>query len=241
MKRDGKGAPYLLLWPHARPWQFSWPQPTLRGLDDAQSVAEALAERLRAALREEMDQAAQKAAAPDPEAMARYEQELKDRAEARAIQERVHNARAIASERRQRPFVLALFGLALASLLVVAAIRIFDPPQRFHEVLTPVASYELAFVKEDGNLRVVDMRDQTTLGVIGPTGEGLLRNAQRGLERTRQIEGLDLAASYQLIVWPEDKITLSDPLTDRHIPLTSFLPMRNGILGELKAMTVAPE
>ncbi len=34
---------YLLLWPHARPWHISHPQPMLRALPDAQAVAQHLA------------------------------------------------------------------------------------------------------------------------------------------------------------------------------------------------------
>lgn len=34
---------YLLLWPHARPWRFSHPQPMMRALPDAEVVAERLA------------------------------------------------------------------------------------------------------------------------------------------------------------------------------------------------------
>ena len=235
LKNDGKGTPYLLMWPHVRPWHVSWPQPTLRGLDDAKAVAEILAEKLHAALREEMSTVEN--AKADPESMTRYEANLKAVAEARATQERVHNARAIAAERRQRPYVLALFGLAIATLVTVAIIRVVAPPQPFHQVQEPLASYELSFVKEGETMRIVDMRDGATVAVMGPTGEGLLRNAVRGFERTRTMESLALSAPYKLIVWPEDKITLSDPLTDRHIPLTSFMSMRTGVLGELRALT----
>lgn len=35
---------YLLLWPHARPWKFSQPEPMLRSVPDAESVAKLLAE-----------------------------------------------------------------------------------------------------------------------------------------------------------------------------------------------------
>ncbi|KIT14882.1 photosynthetic complex putative assembly protein PuhB [Jannaschia aquimarina] len=35
---------YLLLWPHARPWRFNPPQPALRCIPDAASVARMLAE-----------------------------------------------------------------------------------------------------------------------------------------------------------------------------------------------------
>jgi len=34
---------FLVLWPHARPWQFARTQPCLRAIDDAQQVADILA------------------------------------------------------------------------------------------------------------------------------------------------------------------------------------------------------
>lgn len=39
---------YVILWPHARPWQFARAQPTLRGLRDAAPVATALSRALAA-------------------------------------------------------------------------------------------------------------------------------------------------------------------------------------------------
>jgi len=40
--RDGNRIGYLFLWPHARPWQLSRPQPMLRGLPEVGPVAEQL-------------------------------------------------------------------------------------------------------------------------------------------------------------------------------------------------------
>lgn len=37
---------YVLLWPHARPWQFGDPQPMLRGLAEPEAVAELLSQAL---------------------------------------------------------------------------------------------------------------------------------------------------------------------------------------------------
>jgi hypothetical protein len=39
---------YLSLWPHARPWQFSKPQPMLRSIPEARRCSELLAEAVRA-------------------------------------------------------------------------------------------------------------------------------------------------------------------------------------------------
>ena len=43
---------YLILWPHARPWHFSPPQPMLRAIPDAAKVARTLASALSAAAAE---------------------------------------------------------------------------------------------------------------------------------------------------------------------------------------------
>jgi hypothetical protein len=55
---------YLVLWPHARPWLYSHPQPMLRGVPEPQRVASILAEALRTA------QAVQAAAGPEDNAVA---------------------------------------------------------------------------------------------------------------------------------------------------------------------------
>ena len=44
----GHSLGYLLLWPHARPWRFSHPQPMMRALPDAAAVAERLAQAVAA-------------------------------------------------------------------------------------------------------------------------------------------------------------------------------------------------
>ncbi len=43
MVKPGHGLGYLVLWPHARPWQIARPQPMLRAVPDAATVAALLA------------------------------------------------------------------------------------------------------------------------------------------------------------------------------------------------------
>ncbi len=63
LKKDGSGTialetsgptklGFLVLWPHARPWQFSKPQPALRSIREAGKVAEILAEAADARINE---------------------------------------------------------------------------------------------------------------------------------------------------------------------------------------------
>jgi len=58
-------ASYLVLWPHARPWRFSPPEPMLRAIPEAQRVAQILATALRDAAKPEPTQ---EAAVPSPSA-----------------------------------------------------------------------------------------------------------------------------------------------------------------------------
>ncbi|MFO1057956.1 MAG: photosynthetic complex putative assembly protein PuhB [Dongiaceae bacterium] len=60
----GEHIAYLALWPHARPWRLSHPDPMLRGIPDAANVARILSRALAAAA------ALPVAAAPEPEAAA---------------------------------------------------------------------------------------------------------------------------------------------------------------------------
>jgi hypothetical protein len=41
--------PYLFLWPHARPWRLSRPEPALRCIPEAEAVAQLLGRALAAA------------------------------------------------------------------------------------------------------------------------------------------------------------------------------------------------
>ena len=62
----GHSLGYLLLWPHARPWRFSHPQPMMRGLADAATVAERLAKAVAAHNRIERPGAIAAPSAPAP-------------------------------------------------------------------------------------------------------------------------------------------------------------------------------
>ena len=44
--KDVGGLNYINLWPHARPWQFMPPQPSLRAVPDAEAACELIGEAL---------------------------------------------------------------------------------------------------------------------------------------------------------------------------------------------------
>lgn len=53
--KGGTKFSFLVLWPHARPWHFAKPQPTLRAIADADAVANTLAKAAKARLIEEQN------------------------------------------------------------------------------------------------------------------------------------------------------------------------------------------
>lgn len=61
-----QGAGYLMLWPHARPLRFGNPEPSLRGLGDAQAVATLLARTMANAVPGGRRVLADESAAPAP-------------------------------------------------------------------------------------------------------------------------------------------------------------------------------
>lgn len=64
-REDRERIPYFLLWPHARPWRLSRPQPALRALPEMSPVVRLLGEGLRESAREGARDA-QGAAGPAP-------------------------------------------------------------------------------------------------------------------------------------------------------------------------------
>jgi hypothetical protein len=53
--KGGTKFSFLVLWPHARPWHFAKPQPTLRAIADADAVANILAKAAKSRLVEEQN------------------------------------------------------------------------------------------------------------------------------------------------------------------------------------------
>ena len=90
---------YLLLWPHARPWRFSRPQPMLRALPGVAQVAETLA----AAVAAHEQIALDLPGVHQPElAAARHDRNLAQRVDARVLVVRLmhHTVDAVAGARR---------------------------------------------------------------------------------------------------------------------------------------------
>ncbi len=216
--KSGARIPYVVLWPHVRPWRLRQPEPMLRALPEVGEVASLLTSQIEAAERA-ADLGAEDLPAPEPATQSEHEPE---------------QAPASAPPRESRPLLIGAAALILLTLVSVGWIRLSEPVTERSARQMPQRVYELSFNDlGDDRLAVVDAGSDETLGIIEPGGEGLIRGALRGLNRTRDRRGLPVAAPYQLVVWDSGRVTLSDLETDRHVPLDAYSLSADGVLSTL--------
>ncbi len=229
---SGARIPYLVMWPHARPWHLRHPQPMLRAVPEVNEVAGALASRLEATARARSGtnvpaerHPVRTSSAPGP---------------ADAL------SPVAAAERRARVPLLGAAGMVVLTLVAVALVQLSgSSSERRAAARTPRTVHDLSF-RDLGSdrLAVVDTRLDKTIGIVEPGRDGLVRGALRGLQRVRKLRGLPADAPYQLVIWNNGRMTLSDMGTSRHIPLDSFGPTKTGVLAallRLKHGGAAPE
>ena len=208
--------PYLMLWPHVRPWRLRHPEPMLRAVPDAETIAASLANCIRAA---------------DDLNTGNVEVAEAESTDSRSqTQER---SPPFAQDRMRIP-LLAAAALVVLSLVTVAIVQLNGAISERAEARTPNLVHQLSFQDIGSNrLAVVDRRLGKTLAYVEPGRDGLVQNAVRGLNRVRKLRKLPIDGSYQLVIWNDGRVTLSDLATTRHIPLSSFGPTTGGALAAL--------
>lgn len=211
------GIPYLMLWPHVRPWKMAHAQPMLRAVPNAKAVAEQLAD-----LAQDPDNR--------PEAVG-LDGASEEQTTPRPREETTRSARRM---------LWATGALVVFSLSVVVFARLNGAGVPATETSTVVTARDITFVDQGADrIAVLDQVSGETLTMIEPTGDGLLRGALRGLGRERRLNGIDEGLPYRVAYWDGGFITLTDPQTGRHIKLTSFGPVLTGAQADLMTL-VAP-
>ncbi|MEM9744468.1 MAG: photosynthetic complex putative assembly protein PuhB [Pseudomonadota bacterium] len=204
-----RNLPYFVLWPFARPWEFRDPQPMLRAIPDVNSVAEELAERLRAALpldkTDSMSEETEEVAGPIP---------------ALPVQDRVGLAAAAVI------LCITIGGAAYVSLTGAT---------KPGEITgSPISVYNLGVTADsDDRLTIKNLATMETVTVVEPGREGLIRGALRGIAYARKAYERPADASVQLIFWDDGRLTLSDESIGHHMPLDAFGRPDRGALNDL--------
>lgn len=127
--------------------------------------------------------------------------------------------------------------LMMAGLLVVSAItatsiaRIAQIPPSASPVLmretnkiAPVATRLLRFTdRADGAVIIEDTGTGGTALLLEPgTNSGFIRGVMRGLARERRMQGIDSTPPFNLTLWKDGELSLTDTVTGRSIELNAF-------------------
>lgn len=118
------------------------------------------------------------------------------------------------------------FALAATSIVRIAGIPPSASPaaMRAEARVAPVASRDLRFSdRADGAVVIDDARTGAPVSVI-PAGEktGFIRGVMRGLARDRHARGIGAAPPFNLTLWRDGELSLTDGATGRSIELTAF-------------------
>lgn len=122
-------------------------------------------------------------------------------------------------------------GLVLFALVATSAVRIAGIPASASPVamraqghVASVASRSLRFLdRADGAVVIEDVRTREIASVIQP-GEktGFIRGVMRGLARDRRARGIGDAPPFELTLWRDGELSLTDSATGRSIEMTAF-------------------
>jgi putative photosynthetic complex assembly protein len=122
-------------------------------------------------------------------------------------------------------------GLVLFTLAATAAVRVTGAPPaaspplvRAEEGARPVATRLLRFAdRADGAVVITDVRTGKVAQTIEPGGEtGFVRGVMRGLARDRKMRGIGEAPGFELTLWGNGQLSLTDTATKREIELGGF-------------------
>lgn len=127
--------------------------------------------------------------------------------------------------------------LIMAGLLVVSSIAITSiariaqvPPAaspvllRVEKKIVPVATRQLRFSdRADGAVIIEDVGTGGTALLLEPgTNSGFIRGVMRGLARERRMQGIDSTPPFDLTLWKDGELSLTDTVTGRSIELNAF-------------------
>jgi putative photosynthetic complex assembly protein len=121
--------------------------------------------------------------------------------------------------------------LVLFAFTTTAVMRIADVPATASPValraanhMVPIASRNLRFTdRGDGAVLIVDTDKGDTASVIPPGQQtGFIRGVMRGLARERRMRGIGDRPPFNLSLWRDGELSLTDSATGRSIELTAF-------------------
>jgi putative photosynthetic complex assembly protein len=121
---------------------------------------------------------------------------------------------------------LVTFAFGAAAAVRIAGVPPVASPaaMRAASGVAPVASRDLRFSdRADGAVVILDVRSGRIASVIQPGEEtGFVRGVMRGLARERHQRGIGAAEPFNLTLWRDGELSLTDSATGRSIEMTAF-------------------
>lgn len=133
-----------------------------------------------------------------------------------------------------RPALFLALGLVASSLLMTAAVtagfvdrEAVPAVERAEAGVDAVDTRRLAFRDlQDGSVLVIDADSSETVATLQGEleGSGFVRGVMRGLARDRRMRGIGAEPPFELTLWSDGAISLTDSATGREIELGGFGP-----------------
>ena len=127
--------------------------------------------------------------------------------------------------------IMLAASLVVASIAITGAARLLHLPPAASPVLlraaektAPVATRQLRFTdRADGAVVIEDVgTGKTALLVERGSDSGFIRGVMRGLARDRRMRGISATPAFDLTLWKDGQLSLTDTVTGRSIELNSF-------------------
>jgi putative photosynthetic complex assembly protein len=129
----------------------------------------------------------------------------------------------------------ALFaaGSLIALSLIAAAVGRYQnlnpPADAVISAPVPNQVLKLRFRDEpDGSVIVSNADTGATLDVISPGEDAFIRAVMRGFVRDRKLRKIGAEVPFNLSLYPNKRLTMSDPTTGKEIDLRAFGPTNEG-------------
>jgi putative photosynthetic complex assembly protein len=121
---------------------------------------------------------------------------------------------------------LVLFAFTITATMRIAHVPASASPvaMRYANHMVPVASRNLRFIdRADGAVVIQDADKGDNASIIEPGQKtGFIRGVMRGLARERRMSGIGDQPPFNLSLWRDGELSLTDSATGRSIELTAF-------------------
>ena len=130
----------------------------------------------------------------------------------------------------------SLIALSLVAAVVGRYQNLNPPTDSIVSAPVPSTVLKLRFIDEaDGSVIVRNATTGATLDVIAPGEDAFIRAVMRGFVRDRKLRQIGVEVPFNLSLYQNKRLTMSDPTTGKEIDLRAFGPTNEGAFARFLA------